>query len=206
MSSVANKTSSPARPRQRIPSAERRDLIVRAAVGAFAATGYEGTSTDDIARRAGVSQPYVVRLFGTKRELFIEVIRHGFGRIQDAFRAVAAEERGAPLLPALGTAYIELIADRELLGIQLQGYAASFDPVIREETKRQYGTLVELVRELTGAPDEDLQRFFALGMLFNTAVALDLPATPDVPWIATLLGEKCRLLLTSISSRETPAS
>lgn len=206
MSSVATPTSPVKHPRQRIPSAERRDLIVRAAVGAFAATGYEGTSTDDIARRAGVSQPYVVRLFGTKRELFIEVMRHGFARIQDAFRSAAAAEREGPLLLALGTAYIELIADRELLGIQLQGYAASFDPVIREETKRQYGSLVELVRELTGEPDEELQHFFALGMLFNTAVALDLPATPDVPWIATLLGEKCRLLLTSLPSRETSSS
>lgn len=189
--------------RRRLPSAERRELIVRAAVGAFAETGYEGTTTDDVARRAGVSQPYVVRLFGTKRELFLDVLRHSHARIVDAFRETADHHDGGSLLPALGTAYIRLIADRELLGMELQGYAASSDPVIRAESKHQYGELVELVRELTRAPDEELQRFFALGMLLNIIVALDLHLTPDVPWIATLLGEKCRAMLDTMDQAST---
>jgi AcrR family transcriptional regulator len=198
MSSVTVETTGPPPTRRRLPSAERRELIVRAAVGAFAETGYEGTSTDDVARRAGVSQPYVVRLFGTKRDLFVEVLRHSHERIVEAFTRAAEEQPEGPLLPALGTAYIRLIADRDLLGMELQGYAASSDPVIRAESKLQYGRLVELVRDLTGASDDELQRFFALGMLLNIIVALDLHETPDVPWIATLLGEKCREMLVTM--------
>jgi AcrR family transcriptional regulator len=188
MSSVTIEAPLPAGTRRRLPSAERRELIVRAAVGAFAETGYEGTSTDDVARRAGVSQPYVVRLFGTKRDLFVEVLRYSHERIAKAFAETVESAPEGPLLEALGTSYIRLIADRELLGMQLQGYAASSDPTIRAESKLQYGRLVELVRDLTGASDEELQRFFALGMLLNIIVALDLHRTPDVPWITTLLG------------------
>lgn len=173
-------------------------------MGAFAQTGYEGTSTDDVARRAGVSQPYVVRLFGTKRDLFLEVLRYSHDRIAEAFLETAESHVEGPLLSALGTAYIRLIADRDLLGMELQGYAASSDPVIQAEAKLQFGKLVELVRELTGAPDDELQRFFAQGMLLNIVVALDLHRTPDVPWISMLLGEKCRALLETM--HEGPAA
>ena len=52
---------------------DRRQLVLEAATRAFARGGYAGTSTDRVAREAGVSQPYVVRIFGTKLELFLEV-------------------------------------------------------------------------------------------------------------------------------------
>lgn len=54
-------------------------------------TGYAGTTTtttDAVAREAGVSQPYVVRMFGTKRDLFLEVFAGATDRIESAFRAV----------------------------------------------------------------------------------------------------------------------
>ena len=40
-----------------------------AAIAAFAVTGYHGTPTDTLARRAGISQPYLFRLYGTKKDL-----------------------------------------------------------------------------------------------------------------------------------------
>ena len=54
---------------------ERREEILEAARYEFAARGLHGTSTEDIARRAGISQPYVFRLFGTKKELFMASAR-----------------------------------------------------------------------------------------------------------------------------------
>src|SRR4051794_41459597 len=62
----------------RLTADERRAEIVEAAVTAFARGGFDGASTDDIARIAGVSQPYLFRLFGTKRELFLAAGRPGF--------------------------------------------------------------------------------------------------------------------------------
>ncbi len=73
---------------------ERSDQLVRAAVTAFAAAGYAGTTTDDVARLAGVSQPYVIRLFGSKQKLFVAAIEHACGRIEQAFRDAAPRGRG----------------------------------------------------------------------------------------------------------------
>jgi AcrR family transcriptional regulator len=54
----------------RLSAAERRADVVDAAVVEFAKRGLDATSTEDIARRAGISQPYLFRLFETKKELF----------------------------------------------------------------------------------------------------------------------------------------
>ena len=52
--------------RTRLTAGERQDQLLAAAVTAFSERGYAGTTTDQVARLAGVSQPYVIRLFGTK--------------------------------------------------------------------------------------------------------------------------------------------
>ena len=50
---------------------ERREEIIEIAFRSFAEGGYKGTSTEDIAREAGISQPYLFRLFRTKKELVL---------------------------------------------------------------------------------------------------------------------------------------
>ena len=55
----------------RSTAAERRDAVLRAAQVAFARGGLHGTSTEEIAEAAGISQPYLFRLFGTKKKLFV---------------------------------------------------------------------------------------------------------------------------------------
>src|SRR3954453_18528011 len=76
----------------RLTADERRAEVIEAAVTAFAQGGFDGTSTDDIARIAGVSQPYLFRLFGTKRELFLAAVGRCFDRIGEAFDAAAAQD------------------------------------------------------------------------------------------------------------------
>src|SRR4051795_13501204 len=99
----------------RMSAEDRRELVLAAAARAFARTGYAGTSTDAVAKEAGVSQPYVVRIFGTKLDLFLEVFDRACGRIRDAFEAVLAD---GPFDPAsdddwsrLGLAYTDLLKD-----------------------------------------------------------------------------------------------
>src|SRR5436305_949964 len=105
---------------------ERRDAIIDAAITEFAQTGLHGTSTEAIARRAGISQPYVFRLFRTKKELFLAACARSMQRITDTFEAAAAAEDppGAETsgpLPRMGRAYAELLGDREELLMQMQG-------------------------------------------------------------------------------------
>jgi AcrR family transcriptional regulator len=163
--------------RTRVPAEERRAEIVAAALTEFAATGYAGTSTEAIARRAGVSQPYLFQLFGTKRDLFIAGVRHGFARTRLAFettgRAARAENpHPHHILHAMGARYHELLQDRELLLCQLQAYAACEDPEIRAAVRDEWIQMYRLVAEVSGAEPHKLAEWFAYGMLMNTGAAI----------------------------------
>jgi hypothetical protein len=79
----------------------------------------------------------------------------------------------------MGRAYVEMLADRELLLSQMQLYAACSDPEIREVARQGFQWLREEVARLSGASGEQLQEFFAMGMLLNVAASMDFPALGD---------------------------
>ncbi len=170
----------------RISADERRAEIIEAAVTAFAASGYAGTSTETIADLAGVSQPYVFRLFGSKQDLFLAAVDRAFERVTLAFEAAARTPVGklpgmSPILGSMGLAYHRLLADRSLLRIQLQAYAASGDPVVGAFVRQRYAALVHRVSDLSGVPAAELRSFFAEGMLMTVAASLDL-TDADIAW------------------------
>src|SRR6267378_3759064 len=165
----------PAEVRTRMSAEKRREEILNTAVSDFAIGGLHGTSTEAIARRAGISQPYLFRLFQTKKDLFIACIGRCFDRTQGTFQAAAeADDTGDPLA-AMGQAYVELLADRELLLSQMQTYAACGDDEIRAVVRRRWGELYRTVERLSGAPADEVRALFATGMLLNVAAAIDLP-------------------------------
>src|SRR3954467_11856889 len=109
----------------RLTATERKDDLLDAALIEFAERGYEGTSTEDIARRAGISQPYLFRLFGTKKELFKATVARCFRETLELFQRAAEGTRGEEALHAIGEAYMELLlTDRTHLRAQMQSYAA----------------------------------------------------------------------------------
>ncbi|MGI8973754.1 MAG: TetR/AcrR family transcriptional regulator, partial [Gaiella sp.] len=65
---------------------ERREAVLEAARPAFAAGGLHGTSTEDIAEAAGISQPYLFRLFGTKKKLFVANVERCMEETLQTFR------------------------------------------------------------------------------------------------------------------------
>ncbi len=160
---------------------QRRVTVLRAAMVEFAKGGYAGTSTEAIAERAEISQPYLFRLFGTKRDLFIATMGLMHYRIEEAFRAAAEGLTGIEAMEAMGTAYKELLAERDLLLVQLHAYAASEDEVIRAAARDGFQRLWHVVQELTGLNDEALRAFFAQGMLMNVLAAIDAVSL-DEPW------------------------
>ena len=172
---------------------ERRSQVLGIAAGEFANHGLHGASVDAIAREAGITQAYVFRLFGTKKGLFIACIGRCFERTEGAFRAAAeADESGNPL-EAMGNAYVELLADRELLLSQMQTYAACGDDEIRAVVRNRWGELYRTVERLSGAPADEVRAFFATGMLLNVAAAIDLPeiAGPKgAAWARRVLGSE----------------
>src|ERR1700758_3018482 len=114
---------------ERKTKAVRREEILDAAFKVFAEQGLHGASTEEIARRAGISQPYVFRLFGTKKELFTAVVARCFRQTLEAFQHAAEGKRGEEALQAIGEAYgIALQSNRRYLLLQMQSYVASEDP------------------------------------------------------------------------------
>ena len=174
---------------------ERRVTVLEAARIEFAQHGLHGASTDAIARSAGISQPYLFRLFGSKKELFLAVNEMCFQRTLDAFRAAASGRSGHDALEAIGKAYGELIeSDRAMLQGQMQAYASSVDDdEIRASTARGYGRLVDYVETVSGADRATVARFFARGMLMNVLAAMQYSIADEPPdtWAARL-AEGCR--------------
>src|SRR5690242_4181724 len=101
--------------RQRMPAAERREMVLEAAMAEFAVHGLAGTSTEDVARGAGISQPYLFRLFPTKKALFLALVDRCFQRVQDTFTAAAGDLTGDDALAAMADSYTRLLDDRTLL-------------------------------------------------------------------------------------------
>src|SRR5919108_1581742 len=114
---------------ERKSAEERRESVLDAAFEEFAEHGLTGASTEAIAARAGISQPYVFRLFGTKKELFKAVVSRCFRQTLEVFQRAAEGKRGEEALDAMGTAYVEeLLVDRIKLRAQMQAYSACDDP------------------------------------------------------------------------------
>jgi AcrR family transcriptional regulator len=169
-----------AAPTRRKSAEERREDILGVAMQHFAEGGYHGTSTEAIARDAGISQPYLFRLFRTKKELFLACDDRACEKILEAFRRAAANAAPGEKLDAMGEAYVhELLPDRHALFMLMQGYVAASDPDIREHVRRRYGEVISVVSELSGAPADEVWRFFAFGMHLNIVTAMDLAAIAD---------------------------
>src|SRR3954451_17320450 len=153
---------------------ERRDEITEIALRHFAEGGYHGTSTEAIAREAGISQPYLFRLFRTKKELFLACTDACYARVGQVFADAVAEDPEHPF-DAMGEAYeTRLLPDRHALLFQMQGYAIS-EPEIRAHVRQGFQGLVDRVAALAGVTRAETWDFFSYGMLLNIITAIDFP-------------------------------
>lgn len=174
----------------RMSADERRESVLRAAIVEFSKGGLAGTSTEDIARRADISQPYLFRLFGTKKELFLAAIERTFDQALTILVAAAGDRTGEEAKMAMADAYRMFLNDRTLLLTQMHAYAACGDDDVRRVTQTSFGKLWLAVAGITGLEDDDLIAFFGHGMLLNMAAAMDLMAVIDLPWVKACLGQE----------------
>jgi AcrR family transcriptional regulator len=167
----------------RMSGQERREQLLAIAEEEFASAGLYGASTELIARRAGITQAYVFRIFGTKKQLFLACVDAAFERMTLAMLAAAGGSTGIEALTAMGQEYYEMLSDRTTLLLQLQGTAAAAagDGEVRDAVRRSFGRLWQAVADTAGLDPVTVKAFLAFGMLLNTNAALDLPAV-DEPW------------------------
>ena len=179
-----------AAPARRKSADERREEILTVAVEHFAEGGYHGTSTEVIAREAGISQPYLFRLFRTKKELFLACTDRACEKVIAAFSRAAEGAEPGHELEDMGHAYVhELLPDRHALLMLMQGYAAVADPGIQAHVRDGYAGIVEEVERLSGATPDEVWSFFATGMLLNVITALDLGKIADTNPLAKAWAE-----------------
>jgi AcrR family transcriptional regulator len=154
---------------------ERREAVLEAAMTEFARHGYHEASTAAIAKRAGISQPYIYALFPDKQALFLACYRRACDRIRRMFTAAArGVEPGAARTQAMGRAYVDLLDRREELLVQLQAFAAAGDPEIRPAIREEFVGAMDHIRRLLGDRDE-AARFMATGMFLNILTTLEVP-------------------------------
>jgi AcrR family transcriptional regulator len=166
---------------------ERREAVLDAAFREFARRGLHGASTDTIARAAGISQPYLFRLFGSKKELYMASVDGCYARTLEDFKAAVGDLRDQEAFDAISGAYREQLADPDVLRGQVQAYGACEDPDIRARVQAGYGSIVEFVERV--APNKtpgEISAFMAQGMLFMVIAAMGVQDV-DTGWARRLL-------------------
>lgn len=183
------RNASPAGSRSLSTAEERREELISAAIPVFAEKGYHAAPTTEIARKAGISQAYLFRLFPTKEELFVAAVERSTGRMVEtlATAAARAEEQGMEPGDAMGLAYGDLVgSDRELLLMQLHAQAVSpAIPAVREAMRNCFANLYALGSERTGGSAEEMKSWFAHGMLINVMTAINAEEVNE-PWAVAL--------------------
>ncbi|WUT01311.1 TetR/AcrR family transcriptional regulator [Streptomyces sp. NBC_00708] len=162
---------------------ERRESVIRAAVTEFARGGYSATSTEAIAKRVGVSQPYLFRLFPNKQAMFLAAAERCLVETRQVFEEAADGLEGEAALHSMARAYQRLIADDpDKLLMQMQVYAAvaaaeaAGDHAFGESVRAGWLELFDSVNLALGADADDTTTFLAYGMLANTLTSLGFPA------------------------------
>jgi TetR/AcrR family transcriptional regulator len=202
MSSVSQIISSPLEvvPVTRMASDERRVLVLEAATAVFGQRGYAGTTTDQVATAAGVSQPYVVRMFGTKEKLFLAVLQRALDTLMTAFRAALVEDSTIPVHERMGRAYADLLTDRGLLLSLMHGFVLGSDPEIGKLARCGFLEVYKFLKDDVGMTPAEASDFLAHGMMLNTLVGIrmtdEFDTNPDArELLETSMPSKLPILL-----------
>lgn len=198
----------------RMAAGERRELVLAAAAGVFGERGYVGATTDAVAKAAGVSQPYVVRMFGTKAALFQAVLERSLDKLIASFRQEIAEAqlpgRGGQgsedLQMCIGRKYIEMLTDRGLLLSLMQAFMLGADPEIGPTARAGFLRVYRLLRDEAGFTPEQATEFLSAGMMINTLVGLrmgaDFDTDPEIREMITATMPTKAQLLRDLAKRD----
>ena len=196
---MSSMTSAPVAER-RMSAADRRDAILDAASVVFGERGYVGATTDQVARAAGISQPYVVRMFGSKEALFLAVIDRAKTAVLEAFRSALEgwREEGSPTGDpscVLGPAYFELVRERGVHTSLMQAFMQGSDPVVGRAARSGFLDIWRFLREEAGLDAETSRLFLADGMLINVLLGLEMARDPaGQELLAQTFGDKLDVL------------
>ncbi len=165
----------------RLTGPERRQAVVETACRVFAKGSYHGSTTAQIARETGVTEPVLYRHFASKRDLYLACLDKVWDQVQVLWEtALEREPDPAHWLKAIGKAYLEARAAARIVLIDLWIQAlteAADDPEIRRALRRQvrevHAFVAGVIRRSQEAggivderdPDAEAWIFISLGLL-----------------------------------------
>jgi AcrR family transcriptional regulator len=165
----------------RLSGPERKAAVVATACRVFAKSSYHGSTTAQIARETGVTEPVLYRHFASKRELYLACLDSIWQQVRVLWEnAVECEPDPANWIKAIGKAYLEARASARIVLVDLWIQAltvAADDPEIRRALRRQVGEVHEFVAGLIRRaqdeggilpdrdPDAEAWIFISLGLL-----------------------------------------
>jgi AcrR family transcriptional regulator len=165
----------------RLTGPERRAAVVETACRVFSKRSYHGSTTAEIARATGVTEPVLYRHFASKRELYLACLDAVWEQVRALWeKALEAEEDPANWLKAIGKAYLEARAAARVVLVDLWIQAlteAADDPEIRRALREQvhevHDFVADLIRRAQEAdgilperdPDAEAWIFISLGLL-----------------------------------------
>lgn len=139
---------------------------------AFADHGLTTSALQRVSDEIGISQPYVFRLFGSKRAFFLACLDELERRVRDVFREAAASSQSDPMA-AMGAAFRELVADGVASGLWVQACAtARADEHVAARCRALLSAVLADAERLTGAAPHELAGFLADGALVVLLQAL----------------------------------
>lgn len=168
----------------RLSAADRREQIIQAALVEFGEGGFVSTSTEAIAERVGISQAYLFKVFGTKRQLQLATIDRNSALICETFTR-AADEQGGPGpqldLHLLGASYSRLVADVPgSAGLMVHGHAmAVVDAEIAAAVRAGNLRVLRHLRALTGLSHMETLRYYGVGVLVGMFAMSGIDNTLD---------------------------
>ncbi|HZS24853.1 MAG TPA: TetR/AcrR family transcriptional regulator [Gaiellaceae bacterium] len=142
----------------RLPAAERRQALIETAIRVFSDGSYRGTTTAEIARAAGVSEPILYRHFASKRDLYLAALDHVWGRMRAQWESALAESADVrEAFEAIGRSHVS-VHDCKFqmaeLWVQALGEAAE-DPELRKHLRRHMREVHDFVAGLIRRGQEE---------------------------------------------------
>jgi AcrR family transcriptional regulator len=140
----------------------------------FAAVGLGAATGESIAYRAEISHPYLLRLFGSKRELFLAVVDSTFDELLHAVGEAAGSSDGRLTVAAAEQAIVACLEDRGGSALLLQFFAACGDDEVRPVVRRRFAELYRALGRITGLEEPEVPQLVARLVLRGAAEALRL--------------------------------
>lgn len=163
----------------------RREELLSAATTAFARRGYFGTTTNQVAAEAGISQPYVVQYFGSKESLFLQVHERAGRLVAGQMREVASSSSD---MSDFDVDYKKIVLEPALLLVIMHAIFAASVPSIGDAARTLFVRMYEILTEEAKATPAQAHDFLGKSLLLNTVLAMDIENHLDEnPWVQPLL-------------------